>query len=80
MEITKVKEVVGQDIADELKLVQFVDGKSTTNTIKRIQENENAIIKEFLAHQETIAKVIETNARTSFRSFKTCSWNFKSRK
>ena len=36
----KVKEVVGQDIADELKLVQFVDGKSTTNTIKRIQENE----------------------------------------
>ena len=34
------KEVVGQDIADELKLVQFVDGKSTTNTIKRIQDNE----------------------------------------
>lgn len=34
------KEVVGQDIADELRLVQFVDGKSTTNTIKRIQENE----------------------------------------
>ena len=34
------KEVVGQEIADELKLVQFVDGKSTTNTIKRIQENE----------------------------------------
>ena len=34
------KEVVGQDIADELKLVQFIDGKSTTNTIKRIQENE----------------------------------------
>ena len=33
------KEVVGQDIADELKLVQFVDGKSTTNTIKRIQNN-----------------------------------------
>ena len=31
------KEVVGQDIADELKLVQFVDGKSTTNTIKRIE-------------------------------------------
>ena len=30
----KEKEVVGQDIADELKLVQFVDGKSTTNTIK----------------------------------------------
>ncbi len=34
------KDVVGQDIANELKLVQFVDGKSTTNTIKRIQENE----------------------------------------
>ncbi|HJE02566.1 MAG TPA: D-glycero-beta-D-manno-heptose-7-phosphate kinase [Aliarcobacter thereius] len=33
------KDVVGQDIADELKLVQFVDGKSTTNTIKRIEEN-----------------------------------------
>ncbi len=33
------KEVVRQDIADELKLVQFVDGKSTTNTIKRINEN-----------------------------------------
>ena len=33
------KEVVGQDIADELKLVQFVDGKSTTNTIKRIQDD-----------------------------------------
>jgi D-beta-D-heptose 7-phosphate kinase/D-beta-D-heptose 1-phosphate adenosyltransferase len=29
-----------QGVADELKLVQFVDGKSTTNTIKRIQENE----------------------------------------
>jgi len=34
------KDVVGQDIANELKLVQFVDGKSTTNTIKRIQDNE----------------------------------------
>ena len=33
------KEVVGQDITNELKLVQFVDGKSTTNTIKRINEN-----------------------------------------
>jgi D-beta-D-heptose 7-phosphate kinase/D-beta-D-heptose 1-phosphate adenosyltransferase len=31
------KEVVGQDIADELKLVQFVDGKSTTKTIEKIQ-------------------------------------------
>ena len=34
------KIVIGQDIANELKLVQFVDGKSTTNTIKRIQNSE----------------------------------------
>jgi D-beta-D-heptose 7-phosphate kinase/D-beta-D-heptose 1-phosphate adenosyltransferase len=33
------KEVVGQDIADELKLVQFVDGKSTTRTIEKIQKS-----------------------------------------
>ena len=32
------KQVVGQDIADELKLVQFVDGKSTTKTIEKIQQ------------------------------------------
>jgi D-beta-D-heptose 7-phosphate kinase/D-beta-D-heptose 1-phosphate adenosyltransferase len=32
------KEVVGQDIANELKLVQFVDGKSTTCTIEKIQQ------------------------------------------
>jgi len=32
------KEVVGQDIAGELKLVQFVDGKSTTRTIQKIQQ------------------------------------------
>ena len=31
------KEVIGQDIADELRLVQFVDGKSTTKTIEKIQ-------------------------------------------
>jgi D-beta-D-heptose 7-phosphate kinase / D-beta-D-heptose 1-phosphate adenosyltransferase len=36
------KDVVGQDIANELKLVKFVDGKSTTNTIKRIQDNETS--------------------------------------
>jgi D-beta-D-heptose 7-phosphate kinase / D-beta-D-heptose 1-phosphate adenosyltransferase len=30
------KEVVGQDIADELKLVEFVDGKSSTKTIEKI--------------------------------------------
>ncbi len=35
----KGKEVVGQDIADELKLVDFVDGKSTTKTIERIKDN-----------------------------------------
>jgi D-beta-D-heptose 7-phosphate kinase/D-beta-D-heptose 1-phosphate adenosyltransferase len=33
------KEVVGQDIVDELKLVQFVDGKSTTKTIEKIQKS-----------------------------------------
>ena len=36
------KDVVGQDIANELKLVQFVDGKSTTNTIKRIKNSETS--------------------------------------
>jgi D-beta-D-heptose 7-phosphate kinase/D-beta-D-heptose 1-phosphate adenosyltransferase len=34
----KGKVVVGQDIADELKLVEFVDGKSTTTTIEQIQQ------------------------------------------
>jgi len=34
------KEVIGQDIADELKLVQFVDGKSTTKTIEKIQQGK----------------------------------------
>jgi D-beta-D-heptose 7-phosphate kinase / D-beta-D-heptose 1-phosphate adenosyltransferase len=33
----KDKEVVGQDIAKELKVVKFIDGKSTTDTIKRIK-------------------------------------------
>ena len=33
------QDVVGQDIADELKLVQFVDGKSTTKTIEKIQQS-----------------------------------------
>ena len=32
------KEVVGQDIADELKLVEFVDGKSSTKTIEKIKQ------------------------------------------
>ncbi len=31
------KEVVGNDITGELKLVQFVDGKSTTKTIEKIK-------------------------------------------
>jgi D-beta-D-heptose 7-phosphate kinase / D-beta-D-heptose 1-phosphate adenosyltransferase len=32
------KVVVGQDIADELKLVKFFDGKSTTKTIEKVQQ------------------------------------------
>ena len=35
----KGKKVVGQDIAKELKLVQFIDGVSTTNTIKRLKQS-----------------------------------------
>lgn len=31
------KEVIGQDIADELKLVEFLDGKSSTQTIEKIK-------------------------------------------
>ena len=34
----KGKEVIGQDIADELKLVGFVDDKSSTQTIEKIQK------------------------------------------
>ena len=34
------KEVVGEDIADELKLVKFVDEKSTTQTIENIQQGK----------------------------------------
>ena len=33
------KTVVGQNIADELKLVKFVDGKSTTKIIEKIKQN-----------------------------------------
>jgi D-beta-D-heptose 7-phosphate kinase/D-beta-D-heptose 1-phosphate adenosyltransferase len=33
------KEVVGQDIAKELKLVQFIDAKSTSNMIKKIRNS-----------------------------------------
>ncbi|MGA1941477.1 D-glycero-beta-D-manno-heptose-7-phosphate kinase [Arcobacter sp. YIC-310] len=34
------KDVVGQDLVEELKLVEFVEGRSTTRTIQRIKENE----------------------------------------
>jgi len=34
----KDKEVAGQDIVDELKLVEFVDEKSTSQTIRKIQQ------------------------------------------
>ena len=32
------KEVIGQDIADEIKLVEFLDGKSSTQTIEKIKQ------------------------------------------
>jgi D-beta-D-heptose 7-phosphate kinase/D-beta-D-heptose 1-phosphate adenosyltransferase len=35
----KNKEIIGQDIAKELKLVEFIDGKSTTKTIERIKQS-----------------------------------------
>ena len=35
------KEVVGTEFAKELKLVDFVDGKSTTRTIERIKKDNN---------------------------------------
>jgi D-beta-D-heptose 7-phosphate kinase / D-beta-D-heptose 1-phosphate adenosyltransferase len=34
------KQVVGQNISKELKIVEFFDGKSTSKTIERIKENE----------------------------------------
>lgn len=34
----KDKEVIGEDIAGELKLVDFLDGKSSTNIIERIKQ------------------------------------------
>jgi len=33
------KEVVGSDIAKEVKLIDFVEGRSTTNIIKKVQNN-----------------------------------------
>jgi len=35
----KGKEVIGQEIVDELKLVKFIDGKSSTQTIERIKQS-----------------------------------------
>jgi len=35
------KDVVGQDIADELRLVNFVNGKSTTKTINKIKNQSS---------------------------------------
>jgi len=34
------KEIVGQDLVDELKLVEFVDGKSSTQTIEKIKQRD----------------------------------------
>ena len=34
----KGKEVIGEDIADEVKLIEFVDGKSTSKIIEKIQK------------------------------------------
>ena len=36
----KGKDIVGQEIADELRLVEFVDGRSTTKIIERIQNEK----------------------------------------
>ena len=36
----KNKDVVGQNIVNELRLVEFVDGKSTTQTISKIQKGK----------------------------------------
>ena len=34
------KKVIGADIVEELKLVKFISGKSTTKTIKKIQKHK----------------------------------------
>jgi D-beta-D-heptose 7-phosphate kinase / D-beta-D-heptose 1-phosphate adenosyltransferase len=43
----KGKEIAGEDIAKELKLVDFIEGRSTSNTIKMIQKinTKNKFIK-----------------------------------
>ena len=33
----KGKNIIGQDLVEETKLVEFVEGKSTTQTVKKIQ-------------------------------------------
>ena len=33
------QEVIGQDIAEELRLVEFIEGKSSTQTIEKIKHN-----------------------------------------
>ncbi|MEA2027831.1 MAG: D-glycero-beta-D-manno-heptose 1-phosphate adenylyltransferase, partial [Campylobacterota bacterium] len=38
------KEVVGSDIANEVKLVDFVDGRSTTKTIAKIQKGQDTTL------------------------------------
>ncbi|MCF6201573.1 MAG: bifunctional heptose 7-phosphate kinase/heptose 1-phosphate adenyltransferase, partial [Hydrogenimonas sp.] len=35
------KEVVGSDIAKEVRLVDFIDGKSTTKIIEKIEKKES---------------------------------------
>jgi D-beta-D-heptose 7-phosphate kinase/D-beta-D-heptose 1-phosphate adenosyltransferase len=35
----KGKQIVGQDIVDEVRLIDFIDGKSTSHIIKKIKEN-----------------------------------------
>jgi D-beta-D-heptose 7-phosphate kinase/D-beta-D-heptose 1-phosphate adenosyltransferase len=37
----KGEEVIGQDIVEELKLVEFVEDKSSTQTIEKIQNVSN---------------------------------------
>ena len=37
----KDKEVVGSEIVKEVKLIDFVEGKSTTGIIKRIKDAKN---------------------------------------
>ena len=36
----KGKKIVGQDIVNELKLVKFIDGKSSTQTIEKIKQHQ----------------------------------------